>query len=134
KAEGQISPDGKMGKEEVVLEQDPQPPAFRRQIGDVLARQPDAPLGAECRIERAAEEGEQARLSAARWAHEDRDIAGSESEIDRPDQAATAEPKADAIENESFGGQRCSRSRMPRRWRNTRAGSRRANRNPPSGN
>src|SRR4029077_10380114 len=80
KAKGEIAADRKMGKEQVVLEQDAGAAKFGWLGFDGAAVEKNAAAHLECGIERAANRGEQARFSRPARPHDGDDLTRLERE------------------------------------------------------
>ena len=133
-AKSQVPAHREMGEQEIVLEQDAEAPALRRQAAEIDTVQSYPPLRTEDWIQRAAEKGEQARFAAARRAHHGDDFAGRNRQIERADEPLAPQMNRDAIEGEPVRFvHRNEAGRMPRRLRNKTAGAMSARAKPMSG-
>jgi hypothetical protein len=104
-----------VGERQIVLEQDADPAALRRQVSDLDVAEADPSSGRECRIEGAADEGEQARFAATAGAHYGRRLARRHAAGERRNQQAVAEPDENALQNQcARGHERASQRRAGR--------------------
>src|ERR1700746_2516388 len=94
-----------MRKQEIVLEKNPDSPALRRQGAKIDPIEADPTLCDKGGIERAADEGEQARLAAARRPHDRGDFARTDCEVEGTDEALSPEAKRYPLERQALAHQ-----------------------------
>ena len=114
-----------MREQQVVLEEDADPAALGRQLGDLDIAKQHPPAGRECRIEGAAYEGEQARFATTARAHDGRHFARRHAAGKGRNQQAVAESDEDALQGQG--------APVHERTNQRRAGSARTSANGSSG-
>src|SRR5437667_11567134 len=116
-----------MGEQQIVLKENADRPAFRRQAGKVDPVEQDPALRHEGGIERAADEGQQARFPAARRPHDRGDFTGRDRKLEGTEELLAPQAKRYPFELQALAHQPIATAgSKPRLWLRTSRGSSRA--------